>query len=41
MASLVIAETANVVFLSDAVVCLRDVVAHFDAVNVLATFAGF
>jgi hypothetical protein len=37
----VVAETADVVFLGNPVVCLRDVVAHFDAVDVLASAAGF
>jgi hypothetical protein len=37
----VIAEPADVVFLGDPVVCLRDVVAHFDAVEVCASSAGF
>jgi hypothetical protein len=36
-----IAKPADVVFLGDAVVCLRDVVAHFDAVDVCASLAGF
>jgi hypothetical protein len=37
----VVAEPADVVFLSDPVVCFRDVVAHFDAVEVCASLAGF
>jgi hypothetical protein len=36
-----VAEPADVVFLGDAVVCVRDVVAHFDAVDVCASPAGF
>jgi hypothetical protein len=36
-----VAEPANMVFLGDPVVCFCGPVAHFDAVDVLATFAGF
>jgi hypothetical protein len=36
-----VAETADMVFLGDPVVCFGGPVAHFDAVNVLASAAGF
>jgi hypothetical protein len=35
-----VAEPADVVFLGDAVVCFGDPVAHFGAIDVLASAAG-
>jgi hypothetical protein len=36
-----VTKPADVVFLGDAVVCFGDPVAHFDAVDVCASAAGF